>query len=227
MLPHGAGKFIVTDGVFSMSRDISNLPDIVELAARHNAAVMVDDAHAFGVIGRGGRGTASYYGLEDKIDITMSTFSKSLASLGGFMVAREVITNYVRHTSRPFIFSASPPPSATAAALAALRVIEREPERVERLAHLSRYMRDGLTRRGVQVKENGGANTPIVPFYTYDQTATLVAAKKLYDAGVYVNPVLPPAAPAGECLLRVSLMATHTEELLDEAMDIIQTVLSE
>ncbi len=226
-LPLDSGKLIVTDGVFSMSGDIARLPDIVRLARRYNAAVMVDDAHGFGVVGPGGRGTASYFGLEHEVDITMSTFSKSLASLGGFMAARHEIVDYVRHTSRPFIFSASIPPAMAAAALAALHVIEREPERVERLAALSRYMRAGLAARGIAVKDNGGADTPIVPFYTYDLIPTLTAAKKLYEAGVYVNPVLPPAAPEGECLLRTSLMATHTEALLDEAMDIIRDVLHE
>ena len=226
-LPLDSGKLIVTDGVFSMSGDIARLPDIVRLARRYNAAVMVDDAHGFGVVGPGGRGTASYFGLEHEVDITMSTFSKSLASLGGFLAARSEIVDYVRHTSRPFIFSASIPPAMAAAALAALHVIEHEPERVERLAALSRYMRAGLSARGVAVKDNGGADTPIVPFYTYDLIPTLTAAKKLYEAGVYVNPVLPPAAPEGECLLRTSLMATHTEALLDEAMDIIRDVLRE
>ena len=226
-LPLDSGKLIVTDGVFSMSGDIARLPDIVRLARRYNAAVMVDDAHGFGVVGPGGRGTASYFGLEHEVDITMSTFSKSLASLGGFMAARSEIVDYVRHTSRPFIFSASIPPAMAAAALAALHVIEHEPERVERLAALSRYMRAGLSARGVAVKDNGGADTPIVTFYTYDLIPTLTAAKKLYEAGVYVNPVLPPAAPEGKCLLRTSLMATHTEALLDEAMDIIRDVLRE
>ncbi|MEA4823810.1 MAG: aminotransferase class I/II-fold pyridoxal phosphate-dependent enzyme [Clostridiaceae bacterium] len=226
-LPLDAGKLIVTDGVFSMSGEIARLPEIVALAKKYNAAVMVDDAHGFGVIGKGGRGTASYFGLENDVDITMSTFSKSLASLGGFMVAKRYIVDYVQHTSRPFIFSASIPPSCAAAALAALRIIEREPERVQHLAALSAYMRKGLAARGIVTKDNGGANTPIVPFYTYDLTTTLVIAKKLYEAGVYVNPVLPPAAPEGECLLRTSLMATHTEAILDEAMDIIRDILHE
>ncbi len=226
-LPYESGKLIVTDGVFSMSGDIARLPEIVALAKKYNAAVMVDDAHGFGVIGKGGRGTASYFGLEDEVDITMSTFSKSLASLGGFMVAKSYIVDYVRHNSRPFIFSASIPPAMAAAALASLQIIRREPERVERLAALSRYMRTGLEQRGVALKDNGGVCTPIVPFYTYDPIRTLTVAKKLYEAGVYVNPVLPPAAPEGECLLRSSLMATHTEALLDEAMDIIRDVLRE
>ena len=226
-LPYDAGKLIVTDGVFSMSGEICKLPEIVALAKKYNAGVMIDDAHGFGVIGEGGRGTASYFGLEDEVDITMSTFSKSLASLGGFMVAKRYIVDYVQHTSRPFIFSASIPPAMAAAAMAALRIIEREPERVKRLEDLSKYMRAGLAARGVAMKDNGGVNTPIVPFYTYDMIRTLTIAKKLYEAGVYVNPVLPPAAPEGECMLRSSLMATHTEALLDEAMDIIRDVLHE
>lgn len=226
-LPYDAGKLIITDGVFSMSGEIAKLPDIVTLAKKYNAAVMVDDAHGFGVIGEGGRGTASFFRLENEVDITMSTFSKSLASLGGFMVAKEYIVDYVRHTSRPFIFSASIPPSAAASALAALKIIEREPERVARLKTLACYLRNGLTERGIALKDNGGADTPIVPFYTYEVEKTLVKAKELFEAGVYVNPVLPPAAPAGECLLRSSLMATHTEKLLDEAMDIIQKVMKQ
>lgn len=226
-LPYDAGKLIITDGVFSMSGEIAKLPDIVTLAKKYNAAVMVDDAHGFGVIGEGGRGTASFFRLENEVDITMSTFSKSLASLGGFMVAKEYIVDYVRHTSRPFIFSASIPPSAAASALAALKIIEREPERVARLKTLACYLRNGLTERGIALKDNGGADTPIVPFYTYEVEKTLIKAKELFEAGVYVNPVLPPAAPAGECLLRSSLMATHTETLLDEAMDIIQKVMKQ
>jgi 8-amino-7-oxononanoate synthase len=226
-LPYDAGKLIITDGVFSMSGEIAKLPDIVTLAKKYNAAVMVDDAHGFGVIGEGGRGTASFFRLENEVDITMSTFSKSLASLGGFMVAKEYIVDYVRHTSRPFIFSASIPPSAAASALAALKIIEREPERVARLKTLACYLRNGLTERGIALKDNGGADTPIVPFYTYEVEKTLVKAKELFEAGVYVNPVLPPAAPAGECLLRSSLMATHTETLLVEAMDIIQKVMKQ
>ncbi len=221
-LPAEAGKLIVTDGVFSMSGDICDLPTIVRLAKKYNAATMVDDAHGFGVLGRGGRGTADYFGLTDEVDIIMGTFSKSLASLGGYMVASERVVDYTRHNSRPFIFSASIPPAMCAAAKAALSVIEREPERVERLMALGAYMRKGLLARGLSIKE---AKTPIVPIYTYEMEDTLMIAKKLYEEGVYVNPVLPPATPQGECLLRTSLMATHTEELLDEAMDIIRDVV--
>jgi 7-keto-8-aminopelargonate synthetase-like enzyme len=209
-----------------MSGDIAKLPEIVELAEKYNAATMVDDAHGLGVIGEGGRGTASHFGLTDKVDIIMGTFSKSLASLGGYMAGKKYIVDYVRHNSRPFIFSASITPASCASALAALRVIRREPERVARLAHLASYLREGLKKNGLAVRESGFA-TPIIPFYTYEHTKTLIAAKMLYEAGVYVNPVLPPATAPTECLLRTSLMATHTETLLDEAVDIIAKVVSQ
>ena len=221
-VPESAGCLIVTDGVFSMGGDIAKLPEICELAARYGARVMVDDAHGLGVIGEGGRGTASHFGLEGKVDVIMGTFSKSLASLGGYMAASELVCDYVRHNSRPFIFSASIPPSACAAALAALRLLRERPELPRRLLSLASYARAGLKARGLRIIES---ETPIIPIYTYEMENTLTSAKRLYDAGVYVNPVLPPAAAPGECLLRVSCMATHTEALLDEAMDIIAEVL--
>ena len=221
-VPESAGCLIVTDGVFSMGGDIAKLPEICELAARYGARVMVDDAHGLGVIGEGGRGTASHFGLEGKVDVIMGTFSKSLASLGGYMAASELVCDYVRHNSRPFIFSASIPPSACAAALAALRLLRERPELPLCLLSLASYARAGLKARGLRIIES---ETPIIPIYTYEMENTLTSAKRLYDAGVYVNPVLPPAAAPGECLLRVSCMATHTEALLDEAMDIIAEVL--
>lgn len=221
-VPESAGCLIVTDGVFSMGGDIAKLPEICDLAEKYGARVMVDDAHGLGVIGKGGRGTASHFGLEDKVDVIMGTFSKSLASLGGYMAASELVCDYVRHNSRPFIFSASIPPSSCAAALAALRLLEEHPELPQRLSALASYARAGLKARGLRIIES---ETPIIPIYTYEMEHTLVSAKRLYDAGVYVNPVLPPAAAPGECLLRVSCMATHTEALLDEAMDIIAEVL--
>ena len=221
-VPESAGCLIVTDGVFSMGGDIAKLPEICDLAEKYGARVMVDDAHGLGVIGEGGRGTASHFGLEDKVDVIMGTFSKSLASLGGYMAASELVCDYVRHNSRPFIFSASIPPSSCAAALAALRLLEEHPELPQRLSALASYARAGLKARGLRIIES---ETPIIPIYTYEMEHTLVSAKRLYDAGVYVNPVLPPAAAPGECLLRVSCMATHTEALLDEAMDIIAEVL--
>ena len=223
--PIDAGKLIVTDGVFSMSGDICRLPDIAELAHKYKARVMVDDAHGLGVIGKGGRGTASYFGLEKEVDITMGTFSKSLASLGGYMVASAKVCEYVRHNSRPFIFSASLTPASCATARAALKVIREHPEIVERLGDLAEYYRDGLAARGVPTVKAKNKRIPIIPIYTYDAERTLLISKKLFEEGVYVNPVLPPATAPTECLLRTSLMATHTESVLDEAMDIIARVV--
>ena len=225
-VPETAGALIVTDGVFSMGGDIANLPEICVLAGKYGARVMVDDAHGLGVLGEGGRGTASYFGLEDQVDIYMGTFSKSLASLGGYMAARADVADYVRHCSRPFIFSASIPPSNCAVALAALRYLEAHPELPERLQAISQYARKGLTDRGLKIRESAAnVPTPIIPIYTYETYHTLETSKALYDRGVYVNPTLPPATPEGEALLRTSYMATHTEALLDEAMDIIADVM--
>jgi len=221
-VPDNAGKLIVTDGVFSMQGDIAKLPEICALAKKYGARVMVDDAHGFGVLGEGGRGTASYFGLEDQVDIYMGTFSKSLASLGGYMAASAEVVDFVRHNSRPFIFAASIPPTQCAVALAALRHIKAHPELVQRLGELSNYARAAYKAKGVEIIE---ATTPIIPIYTYDPVRTLTVAKALFEAGVYVNPVLPPAAPADGCLLRTSYMASLTEALIDEASDIIADVL--
>ena len=221
-VPDTAGILIVTDGVFSMGGDIANLPEIVRLAKAYGARVMVDDAHGLGVLGNGGRGTADYFGLADDVDIIMGTFSKSLASIGGFMAASERIVDYVRHASRPYIFCASIPPASAATAREALRILREQPELPARLHALSMYMRSGLKSRGIAIRDS---ETPIIPIYTYDVFTTLETAKELYDEGVYVNPVLPPATPATECLLRTSYMATHTEALLDEALDVIERVV--
>ena len=222
-VPETAGALVITDGVFSMGGDIADLPNIVRLAKQYGARVMVDDAHGLGTIGEGGRGTASYFGLEDKVDVIMGTFSKSLASLGGYMAASEQVCDYVRHNSRPFIFSASIPPAACAAALAALRYLKAHPERPRRLLELARYARGKLKAAGIPIRESD--DTPIVPIYTYEQRRTLEKNRELYDAGLYVNPVLPPACAPGECLLRTSYMATHTEALIDEAVDIAARIL--
>ena len=225
-VPEQNGALIVTDGVFSMGGDIAKLPEICALAKKYGARVMVDDAHGLGVLGEGGRGTASYFGLEDQVDVYMGTFSKSLASLGGYMAANKAVTEFVRHASRPFIFSASIPPANCATALAALRKLEQHPELPERLRELSLYARKGFTERGLKIRESAlHAPTPIIPIYTYETMRTLDAAQKIYERGVYVNPTLPPATPEGEALLRTSYMATHTEALLDEAMDIMAEVL--
>ena len=221
-IPDSAGRLIVTDGVFSMGGDIAKLPEIVEIAHEYGARIMVDDAHGLGVLGERGRGTASYFGLEDQVDVYMGTFSKSLASLGGYMATTADVADYVRHASRPFIFSASMTPANCACALSALRILEKEPQRVKRLHDICGYVQAGLTRRNIPHRET---EVPIVPIYTYEALRTLSAAKHLYDAGVYVNPALPPATPPNECLLRTSYMATHTDEILDEAMDIMQRVL--
>ena len=221
-VPDTAGALIITDGVFSMGGDIADLPSIVRLAKQYGARVMVDDAHGLGTIGEGGRGTASHFGLEREVDVYMGTFSKSLASLGGYMAADARVVDYVRHNSRPFIFSASIPPASCATALAALRHLEAHPELPRRLSDLSDHFRGALKARGLVIRES---KTPIVPIFTYQAERTLHIARGLYENGVYVNTVLPPAAPADGCMLRTSLMATHTEPLLDEAADVLQRVL--
>ena len=221
-VPEDHGALIITDGVFSMGGDIAKLPEICALAKKYGARVMVDDAHGLGVLGEGGRGTASYFGLEDQVDIYMGTFSKSLASLGGYCATSERIGFYIKHASRPFIFSASMTPANCATALAALRHLEAHPEIVTRLRENSAYARECFHKKGVRIIE---AETPIVPIYTYEVLNTLTKARQAYDAGVYVNPVLPPACAEGECLLRTSYMATHTKALIDEATDILAEVL--
>lgn len=218
------GKLIVTDGVFSMSGDICNLPEIVRLAKKYGARVMVDDAHGFGVLGKHGRGTAEYFNLEDDVDIIMGTFSKSLASLGGYMVANRSVVEYVKHKSRPFIFCAAITPANAACALEALRVLQDEPQRPKALLEISAYMRNKLISYGLKIMDNSIA--PIIPIYTYTLARTLVACKLLFERGVYVNPVLPPATPEGECLIRTSYTSTHTKALMDEAAQIIYEVLS-
>lgn len=223
-IPQDKGILIVTDGVFSMSGEICNLPKIVELKHKYGARVMVDDAHGFGVIGEGGRGTGSHFNLEDEVDIIMGTFSKSLASLGGYMASSERVANYVRHNSRPFIFSASIPPANVACARKALEIIKREPERVKNLQDNGAYVRAGLEKRGIKYIPS---ETPIVAIYTYDDEKTFLACKMLFERGVYVNPVVSPAVPVGSSLIRTSYTATHTHEQLDEAMDKIKQVLDE
>ena len=223
-IPGEAGRLIVTDGVFSMGGDICRLPEIVALAKKYGARVMVDDAHGLGVIGRGGRGTASYFGLEDDVDIYMGTFSKSLASLGGYMAAKAEVVEYVKHTSRPYIFSASMTPASVCCAKAALEILMNEPERVQRLLDISSYMRQNLKKRGIDIIES---QTPIIPIYTYQDEKTFVACKRMLEKGVYVNPVVSPATPVGQSLLRTSYTANHTKEIIDEATEIISSVMNE
>ena len=217
-----APKLIVTDGVFSMSGDIANLPDIVDLAEKYKARVMVDDSHGIGTIGEGGRGTAAYYGLEDQVDIIMGTFSKSFASLGGFGVASERTIDYMRHMSRPFMFSASMTPANAATATAALDYLVAHPEIKDHLTQAADNLRNALAARGVRFKQT---KTPIIPIYTSDGTTTLKIVRDLYDEGVFVNAVLPPATAENECLIRTSLMANISREILEEAADKIAKVL--
>ena len=215
-------KLIVTDGVFSMSGDIAKLPDIVDLAHKYNARIMVDDSHGIGTIGEGGRGTAAYYGLEDQVDVIMGTFSKSFASLGGFGVADATVIDYMRHMSRPFMFSASMPPANAATATAALDYLVAHPEIKDQLTQAADNLRNALAARNVRFKMT---KTPIIPIYTSDGTTTLKIVRDLYDEGVFVNAVLPPATAENECLIRTSLMANISKEILEEAADKIAMVL--
>lgn len=215
-------KLIITDGVFSMTGDIANLPEIVRLAKKYNSRVMVDDAHGLGTIGLGGRGTAHHFGLQNDVDIIMGTFSKSLASIGGYVVSTNKVVDYIRHTSRPYIFSAAIPPANTASAIKALELLQLEPDRVLKLSDNANYMREKLISAGLKIIKS---KTPIIPIYTYTQLRTMGICNELFKRGVYVNPVVPPATPQGECLIRVSLMATHNRDVIDEAVSIIKDVL--
>ena len=218
------GILIVTDGVFSMSGEICKLPEIVALAKKYGARVMVDDAHGLGVLGAGGRGTAEYFGLENEVDIIMGTFSKSLASLGGYMAASQRVIDYVMHASRPYIFSASITPASVACARESLRILRTEPQRVKALHDVADYMRAGLKAQGVPLIES---ETPIIPIYVYDDEKAFMACKLLLDRGVYVNPVVSPATPEGFALLRTSYTATHKKEQLDYAIGEITAVLKQ
>ena len=221
-VPAECGILIVTDGVFSMSGEICNLPEIVRLAKKYGARVMVDDAHGLGVLGKHGRGTAEHFGLEKDVDIIMGTFSKSLASLGGYMAADARVVEYVKHTSRPYIFSASITPASVACARQSLKLLREHPERVQALADISEYMRSGLKKLGVKIIDS---TTPIIPIYVYDDAKAFMACKMLLEKGVYVNPVVSPATPVGYALLRTSYTATHTKAQMDKAMVAIKEVL--
>ena len=223
-VPETAGALIVTDGVFSMGGDIARLPEICELAKKYGARVMVDDAHALGILGKGGRGSASHFGLEDQVDLYMGTFSKSLASLGGYIAGDARVIDYIRTNSRPYIFAASVPPAQIAVATAALEYLMAHPELPGQLLDNARYMREKLLAAGIKIIVS---DTPIIPIYTYDPIKTLRIQKDLYERGVYVNATLPPACAPGECLLRCTLMATHTRALIDEATDIILDVMKQ
>lgn len=209
-------KLIVVDGIFSMEGDIANLPEIVKLAEKYNANIMVDDAHSLGVIGEGGRGASSHFGLTDKVDIIMGTFSKSLASLGGFLAADERTINFIKHQSRSLIFSASMTPASTAAVLAALEIIISEPERIQHLWEITNYSIKTLRDHGFDL---GHTETPILPILVRDNLKTFMYTKLLLEEGLFVNPVVAPAVPEDSTLIRFSLMATHTKEQVDFAID--------
>lgn len=209
-------KLIVVDGVFSMEGDIAKLPQIVNLAEKYNAQVMVDDAHSIGVLGTKGSGTANHFGLIDKVDVIMGTFSKSLASVGGFIAGNEMLMHYLKHFSRPLIFSASLPPASAATVLAALDIMENEPERIERLWEITRYMQKGFTDMGYDI---GTSCTPIIPLHVGELMTAFKMWRTLADDGVFINPVIPPATAPNDCLIRTSFMATHTDEQLNIALD--------
>ena len=214
-------KLIVTDGVFSMAGDVAKLPEICALAKKYNANVMVDEAHGLGVFGKQGRGTCDHFGVTNDVDLIMGTFSKSLASIGGFIAADESIINYLRHHSRSYIFSASNTPAATAAANAALDIMINEPERIEHLWKLTNYALDGFRQMGCEI---GHTSTPIIPLFIRDNDLTFTIVKELFEAGIFVNPVVSPAVASEDTLIRFSLMATHTKEQLDYALEQIHRV---
>jgi len=219
-LPADKGKLVVVDGLYSMEGDIAPLPEMTALCKKHGARLMVDDAHAIGVLG-GGRGTAAEFGVTDQVDLIMSTFSKSFASLGGFVAGDEPIIHYIKHHARSLIFSASIPPSNAAAALAALHIMRDEPERVQRLKENADYMRQGYRQLGFDI---GNSTTPVIPIIIGDLMRTIMTWKMLFEAGVFVNPVLSPGVQPGRELLRTSYMATHTREQLDTVLSIFEKV---
>ena len=214
-------KLIVTDSVFSMEGDVANVPEIVRLAEKYGAAVMVDEAHGIGVFGEGGRGVCHHYGVADKVDLIMGTFSKSFASLGGFIATDKEITNYLRHHSRSYIFTASITPASTAAALKALEIMKTEPEIQKALWRNTNLALDGFRKAGFEI---GNTSTPIIPLYVRDNFKTFAITRDLLEEGVFVNPVVSPAVAPHDTLIRFSLMATHTPEQVEEALHKITKV---
>jgi 7-keto-8-aminopelargonate synthetase-like enzyme len=214
-LPKDKAKLLVVDGLFSMEGDIAPLPDMLPLCRKYGVRLMVDDAHAMGVLG-GGRGTSAHFGVTDQVDLIMSTFSKSFASLGGFIAGDEPIVHYIKHFARSLIFSASIPPANTAAALAALQVMREEPERIARVNQIADKMRKGYQSLGFNT---GNSVTPVIPIIIGDDDRTFLTWKLLFDSGVFVNPVISPATTPGRQLLRTSYMASHTDEQMDRVLD--------
>lgn len=214
-------KLIITDGVFSMEGDVANLPKICELAKKYNAVVYVDEAHGIGVFGNQGRGTCDHFGVTKDVDLIMGTFSKSFAALGGFIATDSVTANYLRHNSRSYIFSASITPASTAAVNAALDIMESEPERIEHLWKVTNYALDGFRNIGCEI---GHTSTPIIPLFIRDNDKTFAVTRDLLEDGIFVNPVVSPAVPSQDTLIRFSLMATHTIEQVNRALECIQKV---
>lgn len=220
-IPDNIGKLIVSDGVFSVSGELMKLPEVLKLAEQYGANVMVDDAHAVGVIGPGGRGTAAYYNLVDETDLVIGTFSKTFASLGGFVAGKERVINYIKHHSPALIFSASPTPSSCAATLAALDILEKEPERVDKLRENSDYMREGFKKIGFHVLHS---ETAIVPVIVGEPEKAFMMWKQLFDNGVFVNAFIPPGVPPHMSMMRTSYMATHEKHHLDKILDVFEQV---
>ncbi len=223
-LPHEAVKLIVVDGVFSMEGDLCKLPEIVELKHKYNCSIMVDEAHGLGVFGRNGRGVCDHFGLTDEVDLIMGTFSKSLASIGGFIAGDSDTINYLRHTCRTYIFSASNAPAATAAAMEALHILKSEPERIEDLWKVTRYALRRFREEGFEI---GETESPIIPLYVHDVEKTFLITKLAYDAGVFINPVIPPACAPQDTLVRFALMATHTEEQVERGIQMLKKIFVE
>ena len=223
-LPYEAVKLIVVDGVFSMEGDLANLPEIVKLKKKYNCSIMVDEAHGLGVFGKEGRGVCDHFGLSDEVDLIMGTFSKSLASIGGFIAGDADTINFLRHTCRTYIFSASDTPAATAAALEALHIVRSEPERIEALWKVTRYALKRFKEEGFEI---GETESPIIPLYVRDVEKTFIVTARAFDNGVFINPVIPPACAPQDTLVRFALMATHTEEQVERGVQILKNVFKE
>lgn len=223
-LPHEAVKLIVVDGVFSMEGDLAKLPEIVELKHKYNCSIMVDEAHGLGVFGEQGRGVCHHFGLQDEVDVIMGTFSKSLASIGGFVASDWDTINYLRHTSRTYIFSASDTPAATAAAIEALHIIQEEPERIQHLWDVTNYALKRFREEGFEI---GETESPIIPLYVRDSYKTFLVTKLAFDRGVFINPVIPPACAPQDTLVRFALMATHSKEQVERGVQILKQIFVE
>ena len=223
-LPQDAIKLIVVDGVFSMEGDLAKLPEIVALKKKYNCSVMVDEAHGLGVFGKQGRGVCDHFGLTDEVDLIMGTFSKSLASIGGFIAGDADTINYLRHTCRTYIFSASNTPAATAAVMEALHILQQEPERLENLWEVTKYALERFREEGFEI---GDTESPIIPLYVRDIEKTFLVTKLAFDAGVFINPVIPPACAPQDTLVRFALMANHTKDEVDRGVKALKKIFVE